>query len=128
MRNILASSLLLSSLFFTAVANASPPSDSASAPAPRVSTGVTPPRLLNMLSISYSNFPNQSSRPPATQVKVSYLVDALGMPRNIQMVSGINPMWDAAIVQAVSQLRYRPASIDHQSVPMEITLDINLVR
>lgn len=128
MRNILASSLLLSSLLFTAAANASPPSENASASAPRVSTGVTPPRLLNMLEISYSNFPNQASRPPATQVQVSYLVDASGTPRNIQMVRGINPQWDAAIVQAVGQLRYRPASIDHQSVPMEITLDINLVR
>jgi hypothetical protein len=126
MRYTLASCLLLSSLFFTAVADASPPSDHASAPTSFVSTGVTPPRLLNSLEITYPDTLSPSFSPP--QVQVSFLVDTEGRPRDIQIVKGINPLWNAAIAQAIGQLRYQPASLDHKPIPMAITLDITLAR
>jgi TonB family protein len=128
MRRTIATGLLLSSLFFTAVADASPPSDNASAITPRVSTGVTPPRLLNSLELIYSDSLPHSFSPPVTQVQVSFVVDATGQPRNVQIVRGINAQWDASLVRAVSRLRYQPASMDNRPIPMAVTLNINLGR
>ena len=128
MRRTIATGLLLSTLLFTAVADASPPSDTASAITPRVSTGVTPPRLLSSFELIYSDSLPHSFSPPVTQVQVSFVVDATGQPRNVQIVRGINAQWDASLVRAVSRLRYQPASMDNRPVPMAITLNINLAR
>ncbi len=124
MRRTIASSVLLSSLLFTAAANASPPSASAPALTNRITTGVTPPQLLNSLALTVPDRETGAVVPNGTQIDVSFVVDPKGQPRNIQVVKGYSVLWNARAIQAVSQLHYRPASIDNQAVPMVVNLVI----
>lgn len=127
MRRTIISTALFSSMLFTAAAYASPPPGQTSAPTFPVSTGITPPEVLNTLNIK---FPDQNTRPvPAgTQISLSYVVDENGQPRNIQVVHGYDLVWNARAAEAVSKLRYRPASLDNQPIPMGMNLIITLAR
>src|SRR5580693_4394551 len=117
MRSIIASGIVLSSLFLPAAANASTPSDdaSASAQAPRVSTGVTAPTLLeSMLAISIPGDLPQEAIPVDAQIGLTFVVDQKGKPEDIHVVKGINAFWDARVVEAVSKFHYRPGTVDAQ--------------
>lgn len=128
MHRTIASAALFSSLLFTALANASPPSESYSAPTHRVTTGVTPPQLLNSLQLAVPDSLIASAAPSNMQIAVSFVVDKEGQPRDIQIVRGYNSVWNEHAIQAVSQLHYRPASIDDQAVPMAVNLVIAIAK
>src|ERR1700678_2580061 len=105
MRSILATGIVLSSLFLPAAASARTPSDdaSATAQAPRVSTGVTAPTLLeSMVDISIPGDLPQDVIPVDAQIGLTLVVDEKGRPQDIHVVKGINPFWDARVVEAVS--------------------------
>ncbi|MFP5276364.1 MAG: energy transducer TonB [Acidobacteriota bacterium] len=122
MHRTITSSVLLSSLLLTVAANASPPP--APAPALRVSTGVTPPQPLNSISlIAPAEFAGLSV-PIGTSIVVSFLVDETGHPRDIRIVKGYNVMWNLRAAQAVQHLRYLPAQMDNQAIPMRMDLAI----
>ncbi len=126
MNRILVSTLLSSSLLFTAAAYASPLDGNVAATPRRVSTGVTPPQLLNSLNIAFSDPRAGLTFRPDTRVSVAFVVDETGTPRNIQVVNGIGPFWNARITEAISGLRYRPGTIDNQPVSIAMNLDINI--
>lgn len=126
MRRTIISTVLSSSLLFTAAAYASPPPADSAAPTLRVSTGITPPKLLNSIDLAVPDSVNVPSVPSGTQVSLSYTVDEKGQPRNIQVVKGYNFFWNARVVSAVSQLHYRPATMDNQAIPMDINLTVTL--
>ena len=128
MRRTIASSILFSSLLFTAAANASPPPDSAPAPTRRISTGITPPRLLNSLNLVNPDPFTGSSVPAGTKIAVSFVVTENGQPSNIQIVKGYDRVWNARAIQAVQHLYYRPASIDDHNVPMRVDLVIAIAQ
>ena len=130
MRHIVASSILLSSLLFPAAASASKPSDDASAPtqAPRVSTGVVAPVLLNTINLRSPDDLLLDTLPAGAQVGLTLTVDAKGQPQDIHVVKGIGPLWDARVVEAVSKLHYRAGTIDEQAVPMDLNLTVNIER
>ncbi len=123
MRHIIASSIILSSLILPAAAFASKPSDdpAASTPAPRVSTGIIGPTLMNSMILS---FPDLSVVPTESQVGVSFVVDEKGFPENIQVTKGVNPLLDSKVVEAVSKLHYRPGVIDDKKVPVDMNLTV----
>jgi Gram-negative bacterial TonB protein C-terminal len=128
MRRTITGTLLFSSLLFTAAAYASPPSGDSSASARRVSTGIVPPKLLDSLSI---NLPDQTAGtniPAGTQIRVAFVVDEKGQPHDIRVVQGYDLIWNARAVDAVSKLHYRPASLDNQSIPMNMNLVITLAQ
>lgn len=128
MRRPLVSALLYSSFAFAfaAVANASPPSNVASAQTHRVSTGVTPPQLLNSLQLTFPDPQSAHALATGNRVSVSFLVDEKGQIQNIRVVQGIDAIWNARIVDAVRKLHYRPATMDNEPVPMAVNLNINL--
>lgn len=130
MRHIITSSILLSSLFLPAAAHASQPSDdvAASTKVPRVSTGVTAPTLLSSIGISLPDGLPQDAIPVNAQVGLTLTVDDQGQPQDIHVVKGINPFWDARIVDAVSKFHYRPGTIDAQPIPIDVNLTISLTR
>jgi Gram-negative bacterial TonB protein C-terminal len=130
MRHILAGSLLLSSLVLPAAARASQPSDDAAAStsAPRVSTGVVPPALLHSIGITLPYGLPMELIPADAQIGLTLTVDEQGVPQDIQVVRGINPFWDARVVDAVRQFHYRPGSIDSKPIPVDMNLTINIVR
>ena len=119
MRHMLASTIMLSSMLFPAVANASSSSDDVAAPTPslRVSTGVIAPTWLDQ---SPSNFPTaclSPSFPMDTQVGLSLTVDSNGQPQNIKVVKSSNPYWDARVVDAIQKSHFRPGKIDNTANP-----------
>lgn len=124
MRRTVASSLLLSSLFFTAAAYASPSADAATTPIP-VSTGITPPEVLNSLSLS--NSPLSGHALPADRlIEVSFTVNQNGQPSDVKIVKGSDIYWNSRVVNAVLNLRYRPASMDNHAIPMVVNMNVNL--
>ena len=126
MRRTLATSLLLSSLFISAVAHASSPSDDAIASTPQVSTGVVPPQVLNSLDIGSSSGPGVPALTAGSLVELSYTVDESGRPRDVRIIKGVDAYWNARIVGAVLNLRYKPATMDHQPVSMGVKLEVNI--
>jgi TonB family protein len=130
MRHIIATTLVLSSLLLPAAAFASKPLDepAAKTPAPRVSTGVIGPFLVNQLNLTTPVGPAASFLPADAQVGVSFVVDEKGLPENIQVTKSINPSWDSQVVDAVSKLHYRPARIDDQKIPVDMNLTVVIAK
>jgi Gram-negative bacterial TonB protein C-terminal len=130
MRHIIASGILLSSFLLPAAASASPLSDDATAPtqAPRVSTGMTAPTLLQSTYVSIPADLPQAAIPVNAQIGLAFVVDEKGRPQDIHVVKGFNPLWDARVVDAVSKFHYRPGQIDEKPIPVDMNLTVNIVR
>ncbi len=129
MRRILAVGLLLPSLFLPAAAKASTPVDDATAPTPvRVSTGVIPPALIDSVNLNMpSNF-DSFLIPDGVEVGLAFTVDEKGTPQNIQVVKSYSPFWDARVVDAVRQFRYRPGTVDNKPVAVDMNMTVNVAR
>jgi TonB family protein len=127
MRHILAASLLLSPLFLSAAAVASSPATDASAPtqALRISTGVIPARLLHSASITLPPIATVTT-PNDAQVVLQLKVDEQGKAQDVQIVRSVNPMLDERVLEAVREFRWRPASLDKQAIPIEMTLKVEV--
>ena len=123
MRRILAASILLSPLFFTASAVASTPANDASAstPARPVSTGVIPAHVLYSAGIE---LPSTASIPNDAEVVLELNVGEDGNARDIEVVKSINPQLDAPVVAAVRKFRFSPAKLDNQAISVPLSLTI----
>jgi hypothetical protein len=129
MRRILATSLLLPSLFLPAVVNARTPVDDASAPTPtRVSTGVTIPVLLDSPSLSLpQGYPSQLV-PQDAEVGLSLIVDDKGQPQNIHVTKSYSPFWDARVIDTVSHFHFKPGTVSNQPTPVDLNLTVDITR
>ena len=127
MRRILAASILLSPLFFTALAVASTPANDASAstPARPVSTGVIPAHVLYSTGIE---LPSTASIPNDAEVVLELNVGEDGKARDIEVVKSINPQLDAPVVAAVRKFRFSPAKLDNQAISVPLSLTIMVQR
>jgi TonB family protein len=125
MRRILAASVLLSPLLFTASAVASQPMDdsSASTQVRPVSTGVTSPKIVRSTNIVVSQ-EFAEALPQDAEVVLTLNVDEKGMPEGIQIVKSANAQLGERVADAVREFRWRPATLDHQPVPMDVTLEV----
>ena len=126
MRHILASTILLSSMFFPLVANASSSTDDATAPTPslRVSTGVIAPKLARSIVIDVPDALSRSLLPMDAEVGLSLTVDSNGQTQDVKVVKPSNPYWDARVVEAVQKAHFRPGSIDHTPIPVDLNLTV----
>jgi TonB family protein len=125
MRRILAASVLLSPLLLTASAVASQPMDdsSASTQVRPVSTGVTSPKIVRSSDIVLP--PEVAATiPPDAEVVLKLNIDEQGKPEDIQIVKAVNALLGERVAQAVSNFRWRPATLDKQPIPMDITLNV----
>lgn len=127
MRRILVASLIFSPLFIPAAAIASSPASDASIPtqARPVSTGVTPAHVIRSTDIEISA---DTRVPNEAEVGLQLRVDEKGLPADVQVVKSVNPELDARVVEAVRQFRFRPATLDHQAIPIDMTLNILVQR
>jgi TonB family protein len=66
--------------------------------------------------------------PADAQVELSLTVNAKGEPENIQVVKSFSPFIDARVVETVSQLHFRPGTIDNQPVAIDLNLTVNVAR
>jgi TonB family protein len=127
MRRILAASILLSPLFFTALAVASTPANDASAstPARPVSTGVIPAHVLYSTGIE---LPSTATVPNDAEVVLELNVGEDGKARDIQVVKSVNPQLDAPVVAAVRKFRFSPAMLDNQAISVPLSLTVTVQR
>jgi TonB family protein len=130
MRHIIASTIMLSSMLFPVVANASSSADDVTAPTPnlRVSTGVIAPSLVGSIALHLPDGLSLHFVPMDTQVGLSLTVDSNGQPQNVKVVKSSNPFWDARIVDAVQNSHFRPAKVDETPVPVEMNLIVNVAQ
>ncbi len=128
MRRILATSLLLPSLFLPAAVKASTPVDDATASAPkvRVSTGVIAPKLLNADNLSIPIGGAENSIPAGAQVGLTLTVDENGRPENVKVVKSLNAVWDARVVDAISRSHFKPATVDELPTSIDVDLTVNI--
>jgi len=130
MRPIIASTLMLSSLFLTAAANASTTADDATAPTPevRVSTGVTAPKLTEAISIAMPDGISKAFIPADSKLQLSFTVDSQGKAENVKVTKSISPYWDARVVDAVQKSHFKPGKLNNQAIPVEMNLVVSLMR
>jgi len=130
MRRILLASLLLLSSLFPAAVNASQPADDSSnpTPVPRVSTGVIEPVLLNAHNVHLSPNVFDSLNPSEQTIVLSLNVDEKGKPQDVQIVNPTNKILDQRILEAVRQFHFSPAKLDDQPVPVDLTLNVVVKR
>ena len=129
MRRILTAALLLSPFVLPAAAVASKPATDATAStlARPVSTGVTNAYLVHTTGIQLaSDF--APAIPRDAEVVLKLTVDEQGKAQNVQVVKSANPSLNERVVEAVQQFRWRPATLDKQPVPLEMTLNVEVQR
>jgi len=126
MRRILIASLL-SSVALTAAAAPTKPANDASTPTNVVvSTGVNPPQLVTPGALHVSSNDDLSSYPSPAEVVLKVNVDATGTTSHVEVVHSLTPDLDARVVRAVSQLRWRPAVLDNQTIPASVNLVVQV--
>jgi TonB family protein len=130
MRPILASTLMLSSMFLTAAAHASTTADDATAPTPgvRVSTGVTAPKLAEAISIAMPDGLSKAFIPADSKLELSFTVDSKGKAENVKVTKSISPYWDARVVEAIQKSHFKPGKLDDQAVNIDMNLVVSLMR
>lgn len=125
MRRILATSVLLSPLFFSAAVFASQPIDDASAPTPArpLSTGVKPAHVLYSPNVELPSA-TVETLPYDAEVILKLNVDENGQAQDVQVVKSPSPLLDEPVAELVRQSRFRPATLDNQPVATPMTLTV----
>jgi outer membrane biosynthesis protein TonB len=90
----------------------------------RVSSGVTPPRLIETVDIISDNAFPWSASGRDRKVVVDMLVDTNGKPYDLKIVESAGPDMDKNVLGAVSHYRFRPATLDHAPVAVPMKLEI----
>jgi TonB family protein len=100
-------------------------SDTPNAAAPlRVTTGVVAPKLTHTISIPMDADVVWKAIPDRTAV-VEMIVDANGKPSDLKMVeSSVSPAMDKNVLDAVSQYRFKPGTLDDAPTAVPVTLHI----
>ena len=91
----------------------------------RVSTGVNAPKLIYTVGVeSDSDFaPTASFERTAV---VSMTVDPSGKPTDLKIVQSVNPVMDGNVLNAVSQYRFTPGTLDDQPAAIPVNLSVIL--
>jgi TonB family protein len=123
MRRTFIAALLLSPLFISTAALATPPvsDDSTSTPARPVSTGVKPAHVLYAPNIAVSPF---AFVPQNAEFVVHLNVDESGKPQDVQVLKSASPDLDTQVADAVRQFLFRPSTLDKQPVATDMTLTV----
>lgn len=127
MRQILASTLMLSSILFPAAASATT-ADDVTAPTPglRVSTGVIAPILTDSITIQLPDGLPKSFIPVTSEVGLAFTVDSNGQAENIKVVKSTNPYWDARVIEAIQKAHFYPGTLDNQPVPVDMNVTVSI--
>jgi len=106
---------------------AAAPADHSTATASlRVSTGVVGPKLIHTVEIKADSDWRWRSAGKYRTAVVEMIVDETGTPTNLKIVQSAGEELDKNVLAAVSQYRFRPATVSHQpaAVPVDLTVEI----
>jgi TonB family protein len=127
MRRTFIAALLMSPLFISAAALATPPAtdDSTSTPARPLSTGVKQAHVLYAPNVT---IPASAVVLNNTEFVLHLNVDQEGKAEDVQVLKSASPELDASVTEAVSRFRFLPATLDNQPVATEMTLTLFVKR
>lgn len=83
---------------------------------------VQPPFLLNYVKPKYSRYGRQNRI--SGECVIGLTVDTYGVPRNVHVVTSLEPSLDQNAVAAVKKWRYTPAKVNAKEVPFESTVKV----
>ena len=130
MRRIFVASLL-SAVTLAASAATPKPNDNASLAATpaahRVSTGITAPQIENSTTINITGDASLASYPNPAKAVLRLSLDQTGKPSNIQFVQSLSPTMNARVIEAVREFRWRPATLDNQTIPVDVDLIVQVL-
>jgi TonB family protein len=91
----------------------------------RISSGVTTPVLVYSADVNpHRILPDASGRDRS--VTIGMTVDATGKPTNLKVIKSEDKFTDGGVLSAVSQYRYKPATLDGNPVPAEVTVHFTI--
>ena len=100
-------------------------SDHSAAPtAVRVSSGITAPVLVYSVDVDREHILTNTSEDRV--VRVGMTIDASGKPTDLKVLQSTDKFTDQAILEAASKYRYKPATLDGNAVPMEMTVNFRI--
>jgi TonB family protein len=91
----------------------------------RISTGVNAPKLIYTVAVEsdYDFAPVNAFERTAV---VAMTVDANGKPTDLKIVQSVNPVMDRNVLNAVSQYRFTPGTLDNQPTAVPVNLAVVL--
>jgi TonB family protein len=127
MRRTFVAAVLLSPLFLSAAALATPPAtdDSTSTSARPLSTGVKQAHVLYAPDVT---IPASAVVPYDAEFVLHLNVSQEGKPEDVQILKSASSDLDAPVTAAVRQFRFRPATLDKQPVATDMTLTVVVQR
>jgi TonB family protein len=123
MRRILAATILIAPLFISAAALASQPLTDAATSTRPLSTGVVPAQVISTPRIELTPAAAETM-PYLAEVVLKLNVDEKGLASNVQVLKSPTHYLDGPVADAVRQFRFRPATLDNQAVPTDMTLTV----
>jgi TonB family protein len=85
------------------------------------------PKLIKWSNISEDLTIPDSSRQQERVFAVSMTVDTQGIPSNLKIVKSDDPLLNEAVLQAVAQYRFTPASLNSQPTAVPVVLKVNVL-
>jgi TonB family protein len=64
--------------------------------------------------------------PAVSNVAVRAVVDENGIPRNVAIAHSAGPIVDREAIAAVSQYRFKPATVDNRATPISVSIAIKI--
>jgi len=90
----------------------------------RVSTGIVAPKLIRKSDINAISGLSEAFIPGDTTVVVNMTVDATGKPKDLSIAQGSGPVVDQEVLNAVSQFRFQPGTLDGQPFALPVRLEV----
>ena len=91
----------------------------------RVSSGVTAPVLLHTVDVDREHI-LAADISEERVVRVAMTIDASGKPTDLKVIQSSDKFTDEAILNAASQYRYKPATLNGSAVPMAMTVNFRI--
>lgn len=85
------------------------------------------PKLIKWSNISEDLTIPDSSRQQERVFAVSMTVDTQGIPSNLKIVKSDDPLLNEAVLEAVAQYRFTPASLNSQPTAVPVVLKVNVL-
>jgi len=130
MRTLAIATMLLGAVSF---ATAATPSGAAAAEggrasAPRVTTGVTAPVIVETVPVSISDSSDAAFFVGKATIQVSFLLNAEGHPENIKVLNSSSPALNRDVEAALKKFQFRAGMLDQQAVAVPMKLSIIVTR
>jgi TonB family protein len=90
----------------------------------RISSGITAPVLVYSADVDREHILLNASADRV--VRAGMTIDASGKPTDLKVLQSTDKFTDQAILEAASKYRYKPATLDGNAVPMEMTVNFRI--